>query len=173
MSGTQGTDAEGTPTGCALPSAFSIRSELGRILAVDFGRRRVGLAVSDELALTAQGIPTVQVTGTREALKAVTDVALRWQVVEIVVGLPLNMDGSTGPAARTSQAFAEALRAETGVKVTCWDERLTSVSAKRSLREMGRRQRREKGEIDRIASMLLLETYLQRRARSDGEREGR
>ncbi len=169
MSGTQGTDAGGIPTGCALSSAFSMRSKLGRILAVDFGRRRVGLAVSDELGLTAQGMPTVQVTGARQALTAVTDVALRWGVVEIVVGLPLNMDGSIGPMARATQTFAEALRAETGVKVTCWDERLTSVSARRSLIEMGRRRRREKGEVDRIAATLLLETYLQRQARNGGE----
>ena len=150
---------------CRALRFFYIGFVLERILAVDFGRRRIGLAVSDELGLTAQGIPTVQVNGVAEALRAVAETAAHWKVQEIVVGLPLNMDGSSGPMAAAANAFAESLREETGLAVTGWDERLTTVSAKRSMNEMKTKRGKRKGEVDRIAATLLLDSYLQRRSR--------
>lgn len=138
-----------------------------RILGVDFGRRRIGLAVSDELGLTAQGLPTVSVGGQAQAIAAVAGTAVRWQATEIVVGLPLNMDGSRGPMAETAEAFAEGLRQATGLPVHCWDERLTSISAHRTMRETGTRVRGKKGMVDRIAASLMLDAYL--RARSRGK----
>ncbi len=135
-----------------------------RILAVDYGRRRIGLAVSDPLGLTAQGIPTVRVANRAEAVAAVAEAASRWEAEELVVGLPLNMDGSKGPMAEAAEAFAESLGEATGLPVRCWDERLTTVAAHRALQEVGKRSRGRKGTVDRIAATLLLEGYMQFRS---------
>lgn len=136
---------------------------MGRILAVDYGRKRIGLAVSDELGLTAQGLPTAVVSSGAGGLDAVIRAASRWALDEIVVGLPLNMDGSRGPMAREAEAFAASLGESTGLPVVCWDERLTSASAHRALQQMGQRARKDKGAVDRIAATILLEGYLQMR----------
>ena len=135
-----------------------------RILAVDYGRRRIGLAVSDELGLTAQGISTVRVGNRAEAVATVAEVAFKWAAEELVVGLPLNMDGSKGPMAEAAEAFAESLGEATGLPVRCWDERLTTVSAHRRLQEMGKRSRGRKEAVDRMAATLLLQAYLQLRS---------
>ena len=135
-----------------------------RILGVDYGLRRIGLAVSDELGLTAQGLPTARVQGATGAVAAVASAASEWQVGEIVVGLPLNMDGSKGEMAEAAETFALKVREATGLQVSCWDERLTTVMAHRAMRQMGMKARRRKGEADRIAATLLLDVYL--RARS-------
>ena len=82
---------------------------MSRILGVDYGRRRIGLAVSDELGLTAQGLPTLEVTGRAHAVASVAEVAVARGVVEILVGLPLNMDGTRGELARASESFAADL----------------------------------------------------------------
>ncbi|MDP6778919.1 MAG: Holliday junction resolvase RuvX [Candidatus Latescibacteria bacterium] len=137
---------------------------MDRILAVDYGRRRIGLAVSDELGLTAQGLPTVSVVSASAAAQAVAEVAAEWSAAEVVVGLPLNMDGSHGPMADAAEAFADALRDETGLPVSLWDERLTTQSARRVLKDAALKYRRQRGTTDRIAAGLLLESYLQARA---------
>jgi putative Holliday junction resolvase len=142
-----------------------------RILGVDYGRRRIGIAVSDELGLTAQGMPTLQAGGRAEAIAVVAEAASRLQVGEIVVGLPLNMDGSRGPMAEAAEAFARGLEEATGLPVCCWDERLTSRSAHRAMQEMGQRSRGQKGRVDRIAATLLLDTYLKARKGHNGEAE--
>ena len=137
---------------------------MNRILAVDYGRRRIGLAVSDELGITAQGIPTVRATGMAKAVVAVAEVVAGWGIGEIVVGLPLNMDGSRGEMADAAETFAQGLRETTGLPVSYWDERLTSRSAHRALQEMGKRSHERKGMVDRVAATLLLDTYLRVRA---------
>jgi putative Holliday junction resolvase len=140
-----------------------------RILAVDYGRRRIGLAVSDELGVTAQGLPTVEATGVGRAVAAVSEVASKLGVGEVVVGLPLNMDGTRGEMAHAAQAFAEALGEATGLPVQCRDERLTTRSAHRTMQEVGRKARGRLGEVDRIAATLLLEGHLEeRRRQADG-----
>ncbi len=131
-----------------------------RILGVDYGRRRIGLAVSDALGLTAQGLPTIEATGRANAVAAVCDVAKRQSATEIVVGLPLNMDGTRGELAHAAQAFADELAVLTGIPTRCWDERLTSRAAHRALRETGTRVRGRKGTVDRVAASLLLSSYL-------------
>ena len=145
---------------------------MARVLAVDYGRRRIGLAVSDELGMTAQGIPTVHVRGVQEAVAAVAEVARGWAAGEVVVGLPLNMDGSRGPMAEAAEAFAGALGRTTGLPVYFQDERWTSLSARRAMAEMGMRTRGRKGEVDRIAATLLLDAYLQARSSSKGQAWG-
>ena len=131
-----------------------------RILAVDYGLRRMGMAISDELGVTAQGLPTVRIKGMRGGVVAVAEMASRQLAGELVVGLPLNMDGTRGPMAEAAEVFAQALREATGLPVTCWDERLTSVSARRAMQEMGVKPRGRKGTVDRIAATLLLDGYL-------------
>ena len=132
-----------------------------RILAVDFGMRRVGLAVSDALGLTAQGLPTQKVSGPNRAVEVVVEASCQWQVGRIVVGMPLNMDGSKGDMARIVEFFIANLLEKTGLPVSEWDERLTSVYAHRVLQASGQKSRGQKGAIDRIAATLLLESYIE------------
>lgn len=131
-----------------------------RILAVDYGRRRVGLAVSDPLGITAQGLETVEVRSLKSAAAVVAQVAGTQDAGEIVVGLPLNMDGSAGEMAAEAGAFAEEVERRTGLPVRRWDERLTSVAAVRTMREMGVRTKGRKGDVDRMSAVLILQGYL-------------
>ena len=134
-----------------------------RILAVDYGRRRVGLAVSDEMGFAARGLPTVRADSRSSAVDSVAQVASDVGAAALLVGLPLNMDGSRGPMAEAAEAFAAALNRTTGLPVRLWDERLTTVAARRTIREIGARKRNEKGTVDRMAAVLLLNNYLQAR----------
>lgn len=131
-----------------------------RILAVDYGRRRVGLAVSDPLGISAQGLETVEVRSSKGAAAAVAQVAGAQDAGEIVVGLPLNMDGSAGPMAAEAEAFAAEVERRTGLPVRRWDERLTSVAAHRTMREMGVRTKGRKETVDRMSAVLILQGYL-------------
>jgi putative Holliday junction resolvase len=131
-----------------------------RILAVDYGRRRVGLAVSDELGLAGRGLPTIQAGSQSSAVDSVAQVASDVGAAALLVGLPLNMDGSRGPMAEAAEAFATALNRTTGLPVRLWDERLTTVAARRAIREIGARDRKTKGLVDRMAAVLLLNNYL-------------
>ena len=153
---------------CARPLSGKAFSSMDRILAVDFGRRRIGLAVSDELGMTAQGLPTLCVGSVSAAPGAVAEVSAEWCVAEVVVGLPLNMDGSRGPMAEAAEAFAEALKDQTGLPVSCWDERLTTQSARRVLMDAGMKHRKRKGTADRIAAGLILDSFLRARASRQG-----
>lgn len=137
-------------------------SRVKRILGVDYGRRRIGLAVSDGLGLTAQGLDTLAVRSGTEAVEAVARIAVEHKVEEVVVGMPLNMDGSAGPMALDAEGFAAAVAGRTGLPVVRWDERLTSVAAERAVREMDLRTRGRKGVVDRIAAVLILQGYLDR-----------
>ena len=131
-----------------------------RILAVDYGRRRVGLAVSDELGLAGRGLPPIQAGSQSSAVDSVAQVASDVGAAALLVGLPLNMDGSRGPMAEAAEAFATALNRTTGLPVRLWDERLTTVAARRAIREIGARDRKTKGLVDRMAAVLLLNNYL-------------
>ena len=132
-----------------------------RILAVDYGRRRVGLAVSDEMGLAARGLPTVRAGSRSSAVDSVAQVASDVGAAALLVGMPLNMNGSRGPMAEAAEAFAAALNRTTGLPVRVWDERLTTVAARRAIREIGARDRDKKGTVDRMAAVLLLNNYLQ------------
>ncbi len=141
---------------------------MGRIMGVDYGERRIGLAVSDMSAvLAANPLPTLD----RKALRGapedeVARLAAQWEVEQIVVGLPLNMDGSHGPAAEAAGEFALRLAGISGLPVENWDERLTTVVARRVQVELNipRGKRRQKGRLDRTAALLLLQNYLDYRA---------
>ena len=138
---------------------------MGRILAVDFGRRRIGLAVCDELQMTTTGLPTLHVRNLTEGIAGVAQVVDAESVEQVVVGLPLNMDGSQGEMARAAEGFAQSLGRICDTPICLFDERLSSAGAQSEMRMMGIKNRKRKGTVDRIAAVLILETYLQHRGR--------
>lgn len=135
-----------------------------RILAVDWGERRIGLAVSDPNGIIATALPTLTVRGRDQALAGVTTVAVEREAERLVVGLPLLMSGERGEAALAAEAFAAQLRERTGLRVDLYDERLTSALSQRRLHERGVRTGHAKGRVDAGAAVALLESYLQRLA---------
>jgi len=132
----------------------------GRILALDLGKRRIGLALSDELGLTAQGLETMQRAGIRVDLARLSDLASERGVTLILVGNPLHMDGSEGSQSAWAREFAEKLHSRTGLAVKMWDERLTTVEAERVLRQSGISQQKRSAAVDRLAAVVLLQSYL-------------
>jgi len=135
-----------------------------RILAVDHGTRRIGLAVTDELGLTAQGLPTLQRTNKRNDFDHLRRTIKQYAVAEIVVGLPLRMSGDTGSQAEKAEEFAAELRARFKLPVHLFDERLTSVEANRVLDETETGGRRRKEVVDQLAAVLILQAFLESRA---------
>ena len=131
-----------------------------RILAVDWGERRIGLAVSDDLGVLATGLPTLEIRGEAEAVARVADTIRTVEADSVVVGLPLTLKGERGEAARAVERFADALRRETPVAVSLYDERLTSAMAERRMHELGERSRGRKGRVDQGAAVALLEGWL-------------
>ena len=130
---------------------------------MDWGERRIGLAVSDPEGIIAIGLETLEVRGRAEAVVQVAARATELEAERIVVGLPLLMSGARGTAAATAQSFADALAAAVAVPVETYDERLTSTISQRRLREMGvRRTGHRRGRVDQGAAVVLLESYLLR-----------
>ena len=129
---------------------------------MDWGERRIGLAVSDPQGILASGLATRVVRGRADALAQVAAVALESEAERIVVGLPLLLSGMRGEAAEAASTFAAALAARTGLRVDTYDERLTSALAARQLHESGTRRKRDKGQLDQGAAVVLLESYLRR-----------
>jgi len=135
---------------------------MSRTMAVDLGSVRTGVAVSDELGMLAQ--PWKTLPGGEAALEAVVSAVGELKPVRVLVGLPRNMDGSYGPAAEGARAFAELLKSRVPCPVDLWDERLTTVSAQRALRESGRKARDQRGVVDQVAAQFLLQSWLDRSA---------
>lgn len=132
----------------------------GRILGVDPGEKRIGLAISDPLGITAQGLPTILVTSIGETIQKIGEAARRLEVVQMVIGLPLNMDGSEGEQAQKSRKLGQRLEADLGLPVIYWDERLTSLMAEAAMLEGDLSRTRRKEESDRLAAQLILQNYL-------------
>ncbi|KPK99728.1 MAG: hypothetical protein AMJ91_06600 [candidate division Zixibacteria bacterium SM23_73_3] len=130
-----------------------------RILAIDFGERRIGLALSDPLGITAQGLPTIDTRKTKDIFSYLQGIIKEKKVARVVVGMPRNMNGSIGPKGEEVKKFIGKLTQKTGVKVIAWDERLTSVLSKKSMREAGTKQKK-KEVVDRISATLILQSYL-------------
>ena len=131
------------------------------IVGIDPGAARIGIAISDEARSIAFPRETVQARGGyREAARRVREALSGDDVSLAVVGLPLRLDGSEGEAARRARAFGEVLGAALGVEVVFWDERLTTVAAERSLRDMGRRGAKSRDVVDQSAAAILLQGYL-------------
>lgn len=132
----------------------------GRILALDVGRKRIGLALSDPLGITAQGLDTLQRTNLRADLAALATLAEQREVRRFLVGYPLHMSGHAGRQAEYVREFAERLAEHTGIPVEFRDERLTTVEAQRVLRESGVSLEKRKRAVDKLSAVILLEGYL-------------
>lgn len=131
-----------------------------RILAVDYGERRTGLAVSDKLGITAHGLETIEVDDETVLPGLVANVAKEKEAEKIIVGLPLNMNGSESLQTKKVRAFASELENECSLPVVFWDERMTSLQAKRIMREMEKKTYGNKHHIDRISATLILQDYM-------------
>jgi putative Holliday junction resolvase len=135
-----------------------------RILALDVGARKIGLAVSDPLGITAQGLETLRRSNQRSDLEHLQRVVEEYGVAELVVGNPLRLSGQPGAQAEKVAAFAELLRRRFGLPVHLWDERLTTAEAQRLLRTTDMSIRRRGQVVDRLAATLILQSFLDFRA---------
>lgn len=134
-----------------------------RILAIDPGSKRVGLALSDPTATIAQALATLPAEPVATLPSRIAQVARTNEAARIVVGLPRRLDGSRGPEARAAQVLADAIRKESGLPVEMVDERLTTVAAERSLIEGGVKREKRRLTVDRVAATLMLQAHLDRR----------
>ena len=139
---------------------FHTKAAKGRVLALDLGKKRIGLAMSDPLGITAQGLPTLERTNLREDIGALEKLMKEFGVGLILMGHPLHMSGREGRQAAYTRDFAERLAERTGIEVKLWDERLTTVEAQRVLRESGIGIEKRARAVDRLAAVILLESYL-------------
>ena len=135
----------------------------GRFLGLDYGTRRIGLALSDPEARIAFPEKTLERRGRRRDVEEICRLVAERGGVGVVVGLPLHMDGRRGPEAEAAEAFARAVGEATGVPVELLDERWTTVEAERALRESGRKGKKRRAVVDAVAATLLLRTWLERR----------
>ena len=134
-----------------------------RILGLDFGSKTVGVAVSDGLLLTAQGVETIErkdENKLRKTCARIEELIAEYEITEIVLGLPKNMNNTEGERVEKTKAFGEMLERRTGLPVQYWDERLTTVAAEQILIESGVRRENRKAVIDKVAAGLILQGYL-------------
>lgn len=129
-------------------------------MGLDLGTKTIGVAVADELGITAQGLPTLRRSGLRRDLEGLRAVVNAYQVTHAVIGLPLNMDGSEGPRAKDARAFAARLQQELEISTELWDERLTTVAAQRALLEADVSRKRRREVVDQVAATLILQGWL-------------
>jgi len=132
----------------------------GRVLALDLGKRRIGLAISDGLGITAQGLPTLERRNKRADLAALAALIRERAVTQILMGNPLHMSGTAGRQSEWAREFGAALEKHTGVPVKMWDERLTTVEASRVLRQSGIGIGKRAAAIDQLSAVILLQSYL-------------
>ena len=130
-----------------------------KALGIDLGEARVGVAVSDDLGMLAHPLETISVK-TSDVKNRILALAAERGAQTIIVGMPRNMDGTYGPAATKAKEFIEALRSSTEIKVIGWDERLTTVSAQRSLHEAGQNTKKQRPIIDQVAAQIILQGWL-------------
>ena len=143
-----------------------------RILGLDFGSRTVGVAVSDGLLLTAQGVETIErkdENKLRKTCARIEELVIEYEVSPIVLGLPKNMNNTEGERVEKTKEFGEMIERRTGVPVVYWDERLTTVAAEQVLMESGVRRENRKAVIDKVAACLILQGYLDRLKISQSE----
>jgi putative Holliday junction resolvase len=143
-------------------SAASPQSRPCRVLAIDYGRKRIGLALSDELQLTAQPLAVMKRVNRREDLRRLRDICRKQGVARILVGHPLHISGEAGEMADEAARFAERLRKELGIEVNLADERLTSWEAGQMVAQSGSSHRRKQQFLDDVAAAIFLREYLER-----------
>ena len=134
----------------------------GRIMGLDVGDKTIGVAVSDLMGHTAQGVKTIKRVGKKKDIEALKEIIKERQVNKIVSGLPKNMNGTLGPQGEKVIKFCELLEEETGIKIEYWDERLSTVAAERTLIQGNVRRENRKGVIDMVAAVIILQGYLDR-----------
>lgn len=137
-----------------------------RIMGLDFGSKTVGVAISDSLLMTAQGIEIIrrkEENKLRQTLARIEELIVEYEVGEIVLGLPKHMNGTEGVRVELTNDFKEKLERRTGLTVTLWDERLTTVAADKSMMETGVRRENRKNYVDMIAAVFILQGYLDRK----------
>ena len=130
------------------------------ILGVDFGRARIGIAISDELRLLAHPLETI--SSKQNAVARINEIVRERKIDNVVVGIPKHMSGEIGQSANEALQFVEKLRAALPCEVTSWDERLTTVAANRALREAGKQTRDTRAYVDQVAAQMILQGYLDR-----------
>ncbi len=140
-----------------------------RVLCLDVGDRRIGVAVSDPMGWTAQGVCVIERTSPDKDLKRIAGLAAELGASAVVCGLPVNMNGTPGPQAEKVAEFASEVRQATGLEVHLWDERLSTMAAERALGEAGMGWRKKRKVVDMTAACLILQSYLESR-RSGGDR---
>src|ERR1700722_3902782 len=141
-----------------------------RILGLDVGDRRVGVAVSDELGLTAQPVLTLVRKNRRQDLGSLRRLVRKYGCKQVVVGNPLYMSGDVSPQALKAKALAQDLQSETGVQVTLWDERLSTTEAHRHLDAAGHQPGKRRAVIDQVAAVLILQSFLDSRRTDEAAR---
>lgn len=147
------------PAAC-IPATVGVQIFMStRILGIDVGEARIGLALSDELGMLAHPLETILVKEGKPAHR-VAEVIRREGVATVVIGLPRNMNGTYGPAAEKVREFAKKLEASVRVTVRFWDERLTTVAAQKSLHQAGKKVKESRQVIDQVAAQLILQGYL-------------
>lgn len=133
---------------------------MGRIIGLDYGEKRIGIALADPLGITAQPFRTITGTSERDKIKQISSMVQDLNVQKIVIGFPLTLRGSKGKSAKRVEEFAKKLSCKVSAVIVYWDERFTSVQARRVLHQMNKKASRQKEKVDLIASVILLQSYL-------------
>ena len=138
----------------------SIRPAEGRVLAIDYGSRRIGIAVSDPLGITITQLPAIRREGDRKDIEAIANIAAEYEVSSVVIGLPIHTDGTEGVQAARAKSFGAKVAERLNLPVMPWDERLTTAQAERCLIDAGMRREKRKEARDSLAAALILSSAL-------------
>lgn len=137
-----------------------------RILGIDYGDSRIGIAVSDPMGWTAQGLETIKSKDSlKKALERIREIILQYEIKDIVIGYPLNMNGTAGPRTERTEAFIKKLQQLGDFNIIKWDERLTTVSAHRAMNELGIKASNKKNIVDTMSAVFILQGYLDRQSK--------
>lgn len=138
---------------------------MDRVLGLDLGSKTIGVAISDPLGWTAQGITTIRRKGKENDLIEIEKICKEYSVKKIVVGLPKNMNGTIGEAGEKAQEFSQLIKDKLGLQIEFWDERLTTVAAHRAMLEADLSRNKRKKIVDKIAATYILQGYLDRQSK--------
>ena len=142
-----------------------------RIIALDYGKRRIGIAISDPLQLIAQPLETLEHKNLVSTVKRLTELMRQYSVEKIVLGFPLSLRGRKTAFTRRVEQFGKNIEAKLGLPIVYWDERLTSVQARRTLITMNEKPSRKKDKIDKLAAALILQNYLETQLKTDDSKK--
>ena len=131
-----------------------------RLMGLDYGDSRTGVAVSDLLGITAQGVESIKHTGEKQLINRLRELINEYQVKKIVIGLPLNMNATSGQRVEKTKKFIEKLKSEFGLEIITMDERLTTVASHRTMTELGVNKNKKKNIVDMMSAVLILQMYM-------------